>query len=62
MLSIEAVSFLYDCDKLRIDFSLRYLGQQVATLRMGTKGEVFNNILSKTAIPNADLGGINFVG
>jgi len=29
---------------------------------MGTKGEVFNNILSKTAIPNADLGGINFVG
>jgi hypothetical protein len=48
--------------KSRIDFSLRYLGQQVATLRVDVSGDVYINIPPMTAAVNADLCGINLVG
>jgi hypothetical protein len=48
--------------KARIDFSLRYLGQQVATLRVKTGGAVFINIAPKTAAVNATLFGIELTG
>jgi len=46
----------------RIDFSLRYLGQQVATLRVDTNGDVYISIVPMTAATNADLCGIDLVG
>jgi hypothetical protein len=48
--------------KSRIDFSLRYLGQQVATLRVKAGGDVFINISPKTAAVNASLVGIELTG
>jgi hypothetical protein len=48
--------------KSGIDFSLRYLGQQVATLRVKAGGDVFINISPKTAAVNAKLFGIELVG
>jgi hypothetical protein len=45
-----------------IDFSLRYLGQQVATLRVKSGGDVSINILPKTAAVNARLCGIKLTG
>jgi hypothetical protein len=48
--------------KSRIDFSLRYLGQQVATLRVDASGDVYINISPLTAAVNADLCGINLIG
>jgi hypothetical protein len=48
--------------KSGIDFSLRYLGQQVATLRVKAGGDVFISISPKTAAVNAKLCGIKLVG
>jgi hypothetical protein len=45
-----------------IDFSLRYLGQQVATLRVKQSNDVSINIPLKTAAANGKLCGINLHG
>jgi hypothetical protein len=48
--------------KSRIYFSLRYLGQEVATLRVDMCGDVYIKISSKTAAVNENLCDINLVG
>ncbi|HEY1987483.1 MAG TPA: hypothetical protein VGG85_18860 [Terracidiphilus sp.] len=48
--------------KSGIDFSLRYLGQQVATLRVKAGGDVFISISPKTAAVNAKLCGMKLTG
>lgn len=40
----------------KTDFSLRYLGQEVATLRVEPDGEVLINISTKTALANERFG------
>jgi len=48
--------------KSRIDFSLRYLGQQVATLRAEASGDVYIDISPRTAAVNGKLFGITLEG
>jgi hypothetical protein len=51
-----------DAIKSEIDFSIRYLGQQVATLQVMASGDVFINIPPKTAAVNGTQFGVTLQG